>query len=198
MDAIAWAVEEAAAGADPWMSELVDFSRVFLMGSSAGGNIVYHAAISAVDLDLSPIRIVGLIINQGFFGGVRRTESELRCNDPLIPLHASDLMWALALPEGADRGHVYCDPAATAEDGRIRRLPTTVVRGYGQDPLVDKQKEFAKLLEESGVDVRKQFYEKGRHAVELFDPKFMAALLEELKIFVRSVGQDDKTTTATV
>ncbi|XP_022899202.1 probable carboxylesterase 8 [Olea europaea var. sylvestris] len=70
MDAIMWARKQAVFvnGGDAWI-KLVDFSRVFLLGSSAGGNIVYHAALRALNLNLSPIKIKGLIMNQPYFGG---------------------------------------------------------------------------------------------------------------------------------
>lgn len=43
VDAIKWAKDQAINGGDPWLNELADFSKVFLMGSSSGGNIVYNA-----------------------------------------------------------------------------------------------------------------------------------------------------------
>lgn len=189
MDALLWAKTQALGG-DPWITELADFSRVFVMGSSAGGNMVYHAGLRALDLDLQPIKIVGLILNQPFFGGVRRTESELKnINDRIIPLHASDLLWSLALPEGADRGHEFCDPfvGGGPPEERIRRLPRILVRGYTGDPLVDKQKEFAKAMEARGGHVIAQFIEGGHHGVEIFDPKFAQAFYDDIKDFVASV-----------
>ncbi|KAL8495424.1 hypothetical protein ACS0TY_019532 [Phlomoides rotata] len=197
MDAVAWAKTQAlgADGADPWIKELADFSRVFVMGSSAGGNMVYHVGLRALDLDLQPIRIEGMILNQPYFGGVRRTESELKyINDHIIPLHASDLLWSLALPEGSDRGHEYCDPFLSGgpPEDRIRRLPRMVVRGYTGDPLVDKQREFAKAMEARGGHVIAQFIEGGHHGVELFDPKFAQALYDDIKDFVGSVSVDDQ------
>lgn len=175
-DALAWARTQR----DPWMEELVDLSRTFLMGSSAGGNIVYHAALR--DLDDS---IRGLVINQPYFGGVERTESELRLvNDKIVPLHANDVMWSLALPEGVGRDHEYFNPLVAPAPEKIGRLPRCLVRGYAGDPLVDRQKAFAKWLAEHGVTVVPQFLETGHHGVEIFDPASADALYAAVKDFI--------------
>ncbi|XP_057792138.1 probable carboxylesterase 8 [Salvia miltiorrhiza] len=196
IDAVEWARDQAAAGAaaaDPWMGELADFSRVFLMGSSAGGNIVYRTGLTLLDRDVRPMKIVGLIMNQPFFGGVRRTGSELAYyNDKIIPLHGADLLWSLALPEGAGRDHEYCDPLAGGGPGeeRLRRLPLILVRGYSGDPLVDKQKEFVEMLAARGARVVAQFVDGGFHGVELFDPKFADALYDAIRDFVAADDRD--------
>ncbi|XP_060218701.1 probable carboxylesterase 8 [Lycium barbarum] len=189
MDAIKWAKDQAINGGDPWLKEFADFSKVFLMGSSAGGNIVYNAGLRALDLDLDPIKIVGLIINQAYFGGVERTESELKfVNDMIVPLHANDLMWSLALPNGADRDHEYCNPSIseTGLKEKIRRLPRCLIRGYARDPLVDRQKRFAKMVESHGVHVTSQFLETGHHGEEIFNPKVLEILYDDIKDFVKS------------
>ncbi|KAI3495003.1 hypothetical protein L1887_37102 [Cichorium endivia] len=117
VDAIRWVRDQALGirtgldGCDEWLAEFADFSKVYLMGTSAGANLTYIAGLQALDLDLTPITIVGLIIDQPFFGGIERTEAELRLvNDHIIPLAATDLMWSLALPLGSDRDHEYCNP----------------------------------------------------------------------------------------
>lgn len=199
MDAVVWAKSQALSvssggGGDPWMKALADFSRVFLMGSSAGGNIAYHTGLRALDHDLRPMKIGGLILNQPFFGGVQRTGSELKhCNNRIIPLHAADLLWSLSLPQGADRSHEYCDPLAGGgpREEKIRRLPVILVRGCEGDLFVDKQKEVAEMIVARGGRVVAQFIDGGYHGVEAFDPKFAEALYDDVKDFMASIGVDD-------
>ncbi|WVZ16450.1 hypothetical protein V8G54_009432 [Vigna mungo] len=192
-DALLWAQSQARdpAQAHPWLRDHVDFSKCFLMGSSAGGNIAYFAALRALDHDLSPLKILGIVMNAPYFSGSQRSDSELRLvNDHIVPLPANDLMWSLSLPEGADRDHVYCNPtsAEAVHREKIGRLPACFINGYGGDPLVDKQKELAKILETRGVRVEKRFVEDGYHAVEIFDEAKALALVQNVKNFVLSLA----------
>ncbi|KAI3681668.1 hypothetical protein L6452_36470 [Arctium lappa] len=192
VDAIRWVRDQALRskidGCDEWLTDLADFSKVYLMGSSAGGNLTYNAALRALDFDLDPITIVGLIIDQPFFGGVERTEAELRrVNDHIIPLVATDLMWSLALPLGSDRDHEYCNPLRDLDrsfNEKIKRLPTCLIRVNGDDPMVDRQKEFVKMLEARGVHVTRKFYDEGHHGVEILDPQKAQILYDDVKGFI--------------
>ncbi|KAF5192256.1 Carboxylesterase [Thalictrum thalictroides] len=189
VDALLWVKNLALNNGGGYMFyDFVDFSKCFIMGSSSGGNISYQAGLRALNIDLEPIKIIGIIMNQPFFGGVQRTESELRLvNDKIIPLVVSDLMWEFALPNGIDRDHEYCNPmVGSHHHDEIKRLPRCFVRGYGGDPLVDRQIEFVKMLEEHGACVLKHFIDDGFHSCDLFKPDKAHALWMDLKDFIYS------------
>ncbi|KAF9614862.1 hypothetical protein IFM89_020959 [Coptis chinensis] len=187
IEAITWVKKQALdKDGEQWLKDLADFSKCYLMGCSSGGNIVYHAGLRAISLDLNPLLIKGLILNQPFFGGSKRTESEMRMvNDKTLPLVVCDLMWELALPAGSDRDHEYCNPRF---DGgfkeNINLLSRCFVSVRGGDPLMDHQKEFVKMVEGEGVKVVNWFEEAGYHGMELFEPHKAEVMFVALKDFI--------------
>ncbi|KAL1804316.1 hypothetical protein DCAR_0935973 [Daucus carota subsp. sativus] len=172
-----------------WLSKFSDLSNCYIMGASAGGNIAYHAPAFLRDVDVSPLKIRGMILIQPFFGGGKRSQSELRLvNDKVLPLNVNDIMWELALPDGADRGHEYCDLTAESELGScdwIRKLGWRVmVQGCDGDPLLDRQIEMVKLMEQKGIEVVSKFDEGGCHAIEVLDPSNAKTLCLAIKDFI--------------
>lgn len=136
-------------------------------------------------------------MNQPYFGGVQRTESEVRLmDDRILPLAANDLMWELALPEGCHRDHEYSNPMAGnggSSGGKIGRLQKCLVRGYGGDPLVDRQREFAGMLKGCGVEVVADFDEGGSHAAELFDMAKAKDLYKIIQNFINDSSSSSQT-----
>ncbi|XP_010506547.1 PREDICTED: probable carboxylesterase 8 [Camelina sativa] len=195
VEAVLWLRDQARGATnggdcDTWLKDGVDFSKCFVMGSSSGGNIVYNVALRVVDTDLSPVKIQGLIMNQAFFGGVEPSDSESRLiDDKICPLPATHLLWSLCLPDGVDRDHVYSNPVKSSgpqEKDKMGRFPSTLINGYGGDPLVDRQRHVADMLKARGVHVQTRFDEDGYHACELFDGNKAKALYETVEAFIKS------------
>ncbi|XP_004496637.1 carboxylesterase 1-like [Cicer arietinum] len=175
---------------DPWLTRHVDYSRCYLMGESAGGNIAYTAGLRAAAIvdQIKPLNIKGLILIQPFFGGTKRTPSEIRLEkDWNLPLVVTDLMWNLSLPVGANRDHEYSNP--TVNGGakvldQIRLFGWKVgVFGCDGDQLVDRQRELLKLLEDKSVNVVGQFYTGGRHGIFIGDPSMSQKVFHLVKSF---------------
>lgn len=179
---------------EEWLTTYADLSNCYLMGGSAGATIAYNAGLRIVtgDVDnLKPLNIRGMILHQPFFGGMKRTESELRLfDDKILPLVLTDLMWELALPIGADRNHEYCNPTADDNPGlvaleKVRSLGWKVlVTGCSGDPLIDRQVELVKVLGEKGVSVTSQFSEGYYHGVEVIDRERCKILVQAIKDFM--------------
>ncbi|KAF3951646.1 hypothetical protein CMV_022726 [Castanea mollissima] len=151
----------------------------------------YHAGLRASTAvgDFEPLKIKGLILHHPFFGGSKRTESELRLvNAPVLPLCSTDLMWKLALPIGVDRDHEYCNPTVGGgfdHFDQIRELGWWVlVTGCDGDPLIDRQMELVEMLKKKGVKVEAQFNEGDYHGVELMDATKANALFVFLRHFL--------------
>lgn len=188
VEALSWVQSQAAnlASADPWLSEHGDFSKFFLMGSSSGGNIAYHTGLHAKSLDLAPLQLRGVILNQPYFGGYERTESEAASEeDPMLPLQANDNLWRLALPVGSNKDHAFANPVKHGLGGAAGMAKCMVV-GCKGDPLFDRQKLFTQMLEKEGVEVVKKLdgTGTGSHAIELFVPDKAQELFKEVKAFV--------------
>ncbi|CAI9112460.1 OLC1v1012912C1 [Oldenlandia corymbosa var. corymbosa] len=144
---------------DEWLTKYADLSNSFLMGSNAGANIAYNVGLSITDdqdnNNLQPLNIKGLILNQPFFGGMKRTDSESKgTDDKMLPPCLSDVMWELALPKGADRDHEFSNPLMDPKSGRFEKIKglgwKILVTGCDGDPLFDRQVEFVKMLEGKG------------------------------------------------
>lgn len=184
---------------DIWLRQYADLSNCFLVGSSAGGNIAYHAGLIAAEIvdDLEPLKIKGLILQQPFFSGLERTESEIRLgSSSVLTLAGSDRMWNMSLPVDANRDHEYCNPlvgGGSINIERIRVLGWRVLTcGVHGDHLIDKQMELHRMLEEKGVQTV-LYLGEGYHGMEIMEPSKADGLIEALQQFVSSTVSSDDT-----
>ncbi|XP_047963733.1 carboxylesterase 1-like [Salvia hispanica] len=184
MEALQW-----VKSGDEWLTDHTDFSNCYIMGDSAGGNIALHVGlqVSRRVEEVAPLRIRGLILHQPFFGGVERTASEIRlAENEILPLYMTDIFWDLALPIGANRDHEFSNPfkGLMEVDKIVSEGWRILVTGYEGDPLIDRQRELAKLLREKGVVVVEDFREGGFHGIEFFDQSFARVLYPVLNNFI--------------
>lgn len=171
VEALGWIQKQALSANDDFNE--VDFTKVYLMGSSAGGNIAYHAGLRTLSLNLEPLVVRGYIFDHPFFGGEERSSSEMRLvDDPYLPLVAADFAWELALPKGFGRDHEYCNPLVEgSHTDKIGMLGRCFLNTHGGDPLVDYGMEFAKMLKRNGVRIGIRFQEEGYHLMDISELK---------------------------
>ncbi|WJZ93055.1 hypothetical protein VitviT2T_012018 [Vitis vinifera] len=83
----------------PWLHSHADFTRVFLIGDSSGGNLVHQVAAVGGKMQLGPLRLAGgVMIHPGFVRS-ERSKSELQQEDsPFLTLEMADKFLKLALP----------------------------------------------------------------------------------------------------
>ncbi|KAL7585030.1 hypothetical protein Lser_V15G43741 [Lactuca serriola] len=162
---------------DPWLTNYADVSSCYMMGTSAGANIAYHAGVRVSQRlhELESLKIKGLILHHVYFGGEERTLSEIQLAEAgQLTLATCDFMWGLSLPVDAiSREHEYCNPMAGGGLDDISRIKEVgwrvMVTGCSGDLLIDRQREFAKTLELKGVENTCLFEEGGDHGIEYFD-----------------------------
>lgn len=153
-------------------AKLCDLSRIFLVGDSAGGNIAHHVAarLATEADDLKPLRIVGTILIQPFFGGEARTESERgvenNTKSSILTLAASDAWWRLALPRDANREHPYCKP--------VKITTRTLVCVAEMDVLMDRAMEMCDSDEKM---IKCVVYKGVGHAFQILDESSLATTM---------------------
>ncbi|GJN04196.1 hypothetical protein PR202_ga21721 [Eleusine coracana subsp. coracana] len=152
----------------------------------SGGNMAFFAGLrtsSSNNDDGDVLR--GLLLHQPYLGGEARTASEAAsADDAMLPLEASDKLWRLALPPGADRDHPFCNPAKSLPHDAVAGMPRCLVTGNAEDPLIDRQREFVAWLRDRGVHVVDKTDFTGYHAVELFVPEKAQELFDAVREFV--------------
>ncbi|EYU27229.1 hypothetical protein MIMGU_mgv1a023895mg [Erythranthe guttata] len=193
LNAVLWAQNQSLGigGQDPWL-EYADFTKTYLLGSSAGANIAYHVALQLLDYDLRPVKIKGLLMNQAFFGGLTRTQSEKNLiEDAYVPLYVNDVLWSLALPTYMNRDHEYCNPISGGSYmGRVKGLPKVYIKGDYGDPLVDRSILLAQYLQSCKVPVYYRFNQGGYHGIELQNTSAAQQLYNDMTWFVNDVYQN--------
>ncbi|XVF22671.1 hypothetical protein REPUB_Repub12eG0191100 [Reevesia pubescens] len=172
-DAILWVKKQAL---DPegetWLRNYGDFTRCYLGGRGSGGNMAFHAAVRVPNIDIKPLNIIGIFLNQPMFGGKERMPSELQyATDQLIPLPVLDLLWEFALPKGTDRDHRFCNPLKDgAYKSKVSSIGRCLVVSFNMDLMLDRVQAFVQMLVKQGVQVEARFDEGIGIQAKICDP----------------------------
>ncbi|KAI9087896.1 hypothetical protein K1719_030226 [Acacia pycnantha] len=152
------------------LPEIADVSRCFLAGDSAGANLAHHLAVRLCQEELRRVKVIGLVSIQPFFGGVDRTESEIRLDGaPLTSVYNTDWMWDLFFPDGSDRDHEAVNVTGPNRlDISGMDLPDTIIFVGGLDPVLDRQRKYYEWLKMSGKKVELIEYPNATHAYYFF------------------------------
>ncbi|KAL7171625.1 hypothetical protein ACSBR2_036313 [Camellia fascicularis] len=168
---------------DAVLPPIADLSRCFIAGDSAGANIAHHAAVRAAEEEFKRVKIAGVIAVQPFFGGEKRTESELRlARVPLVSTEITDWLWRAFLPQKSDRNHEVVNvsgPKSASISGV--KFPATMVVVGGFDPLQDRQRRYHGWLKKCGIETCLVEYPNAVHAFYWFPE------LPESSVLIRDV-----------
>lgn len=139
----------------PWLHSHADFTRVFLIGDSSGGNLVHQVAAVWGKMQLSPLRLAGgVMIHPGFVRS-ERSKSELQQEDsPFLTLEMVDKFLKLALPVGSNKEHpITCPMGAAAPPISDLKLPPLLLCVAEKDQLMDTEMEYYEAMKKGGKDV---------------------------------------------
>jgi len=171
---------------DPWLQSRANFSRVFLVGDSSGGNIVHHVIVKGNDWD--PLKIRGAVMVQPSFGGEQRTQSEIESPEELEQSVRNRMM---ALPEGADKDHPFSNPLAASPDYPTlaeATLPPLLIVIGGRDMLRDRAKAYYETLIKHDKAAQIIAFEEEKHGFYAFkqDAGCTEALIQHIARFVQA------------
>ena len=180
--ALEWLAIQTKHGGDPWLQK-VELSRVFLAGESAGGNIAHHVTLRLLQEPVGRLGARGLVIIHPFFGGQERTEEE-KSAEKKAHLHATDTLWRLSLPVGADRDHHFSNFAnAEVPEDLWREFPKVIVFVAGKDLLKPRGMAYGAFVESKGAkEVAVVTAEEEVHAYHVFLPSSEATKLLQAQI----------------
>ncbi|KAJ1289935.1 hypothetical protein BS78_02G203500 [Paspalum vaginatum] len=155
--ALKWAVS----GADPWLSSHGDAGRVFLVGISAGANIVHNMAVSVGvsglrAAELEPPRIEGVVLLHPSFSGKERMETEEEGF-----WRANNKRWAIIFPgakDGVDDPRI--NPMAAGATSLTKLAGERLLVGTAsEDPRAPRAQAYVDAVLDSGWRGKVEWFE---------------------------------------
>ncbi|KAJ3707252.1 hypothetical protein LUZ61_010957 [Rhynchospora tenuis] len=141
---------------DPWLAESGDFTKVFISGESAGGNMTHHMAVKFGPSGLRPVQIRGFILIVPALIEKELTRSELECpKSAFLNPEACARYSRLALPVGAStREHPTLNPFVPESPNLENvEMGSILVIAAERDILIDSNLKYVNWLKEMGKKV---------------------------------------------
>ncbi|KAK9279370.1 hypothetical protein L1049_013049 [Liquidambar formosana] len=188
--AVKWLQAQAQAvseNPDTWLTDVADFSHVFVSGDSAGGNIAHHLAVrlGPGSPELGPVRVKGYVLLAPFYGGTVRSRSEAEGpKEAFLNLELIDRFWRLSIPVGETTDHPLVNPFGPVSPSleAVELDPILVVVG-GSDLLKDRAKDCAERLKAWGKKIEYVEFEGKQHGFFTIDPNTDAS--KELMLLIK-------------
>ncbi|CAK7339859.1 unnamed protein product [Dovyalis caffra] len=140
---------------DQWITGYADFSRIYLVGDSTGGNLVHQVAARAGSDDIEPLRIGGgVAIHPGFMRS-EPSKSLLESPDnPLLTREMVNKFMSFALPVGSTRDHPITSPMGPEAPPLANlTLPPMLIVVAELDLLRDGELEYIEEMKKAGKEV---------------------------------------------
>lgn len=140
---------------DNWVKKYTDFSRIFLIGESTGGNLVHYVAARAGSDNVEPLRLAGAVAIHPGFLRAEPSKSRLELPDnPLLTREMINKLMSLALPHGRTMDHpIICPMGPQAPPLVSLNLPPFLVLVAEMDLLRDNELEYCQALKKAGKEV---------------------------------------------
>ncbi|XP_031260338.1 2-hydroxyisoflavanone dehydratase-like [Pistacia vera] len=159
-------------GPDPWLNDHANFSKVFIGGDSAGGNISHTLAFRVGSIGLPGVKVDGVILFHPYFGGTE-----------------DDQMWLFMNPTNGGLKDPRLKPPA--EDLGKLGCERVLIFVAEKDHLYTPGKDYYEELKKSGWGGKVEVVENHgeEHCFHLHDPKYEKAV-ELTNKFVSFIKQD--------
>lgn len=141
---------------EPWLEDHAEFSRVFLVGDSTGGNLVHQVAARAGSDELAPLRLAGgVLLHPGFVRAERsRSELDPQAESAFLTLDMVDKFLGMALPIGSTKDHpITCPMGAAAPPLAGLQMPPFLVAVAEKDLMRDTELEYVEEMKKGGKEV---------------------------------------------
>uniref|UniRef100_A0A7N0T1A2 Alpha/beta hydrolase fold-3 domain-containing protein n=1 Tax=Kalanchoe fedtschenkoi TaxID=63787 RepID=A0A7N0T1A2_KALFE len=192
-----WAASHSGSGlipepAEPWLSEYVDFNKVFLAGDSAGGNISHHMAVKAGEEGLPGAKLDGIIPTHPFFSGVEPVGNERDLPPQVLAVH--EKIWRLVHPGMEDLDDPVINPVKDVSKAGKVGCGRVLVCVAEKDALMARGVEYGEVMrrcrKEPALEVE-VFKSVGmQHVFHLFDPECeeAAELMKKVVQFINGAS----------